>query len=179
MEDKQIIQLAKELGFFKAEIVETKNIVFDEKFRPYCEDNYCGQFGVNYSCPPICGTVEEMKNRVLKYKKAVVLMTQWEVPALDDKEKLKNGKQKHNAYTFKLIDKLKEAGHNGLMIGASGCGLCSPCKLKEGKPCAFPEKRYSCMSAYCIFVKDLADKCNMEYDYKNGLLAYFGLYAFD
>lgn len=179
MEDKQIIQLAKETGFFKAEIVDTAQIVFDKKFRPYCEVNYCGQYGANYSCPPDCGTVEEMKNRVLNHKKALVLMTQWNVADLSDVQALKHGKQKHNAYTFKLIDKLKEQGHDGFMIGASGCSLCSPCLLKEGKPCAFPEKRYSCMSAYCIFVKDLAQKCNMEYDYKDGLLAYFGMYVFD
>ena len=179
MDDKQIKQLAIDTGFYKAEVVETDKIVFDAAFRPYCEDNYCGQYGVNYSCPPTCGTVEEMKNRVLQHKKALVLMTYWDVPTLEDAQSLKLGKQKHNAYTFKLIDKLKKEGHQGFMIGASGCSLCSPCALKEGKPCAFPEKRYSCMSAYCIFVKDIANKCNMEYDYKDGKLAYFGMYVFD
>ncbi len=179
MKDNEIVKLALETGFFKAQVVETDKIVFDEKFRPYCEDNFCGQYGINYSCPPVCGTVEEMKNRVLKHKKALVLMTRWEIPTLTDSVKLKQGKQKHNAYTVKLIDKLKEEGHQGFMIGAGGCNLCSPCALKEGKPCANPEKRYSCMSAYCIFVKDIATKCNMEYDYKDGLLSYFGMYVFD
>ena len=40
------------------------------------------------------------------------------------------------------------------MIGASGCSLCTPCALAEGLPCRFPDLRYSCMSAYCIFVKE-------------------------
>ena len=64
-------------------------------------------------------------------------------------------------------------------MGASGCALCSPCALKEGKPCAFPDLRYSCMSAYCIFVRKLAERCGMEYDCGEGLLAFFGMYVFD
>jgi hypothetical protein len=38
--------------------------------------------------------------------------------------------------------------------------------------------RYSCLSAYCVYVKKLADACGMEYACKDGRLAFFGLYAF-
>ena len=29
------------------------------------------------------------------------------------------------------------------------------------------------MSAYCFYVKDLAEKCGMVYDYKDGALPFF------
>jgi hypothetical protein len=35
------------------------------------------------------------------------------------------------------------------------------------------------MSAYCVFVKKLADHCGMEYDCGEGLLGLFGMYVFD
>ena len=44
---------------------------------------------------------------------------------------------------------------------------------------AGPWKHASCMSAYCIFVRRLAEQCGMEYDCGPGLLAFFGMYVFD
>lgn len=35
------------------------------------------------------------------------------------------------------------------------------------------------MSAYCVFVKKLADVSGMEYDCGDGLIAFFGMYVFD
>ena len=49
----------------------------------------------------------------------------------------------------------------------------------RNEPCVFPDLMYSCMSAYCIFVKKLADTCGMEYTPGDGLIAFFGMYVFD
>ena len=111
MNRTEIIEMANAEGFHDAEIIDTDKIVFDALFRPYCEENLCGQYGV--------------------------------------------------------------------MIGASGCTLCKPCKLTSGEPCAFPDMMYSCMAAYCIWVKKLAEDCNMNYDYKDKILPFFGMYVFD
>lgn len=176
---EQMIQAAYGEGFSAAELIDTNDIVFDPAFRPYCEENLCGQYGVNYACPPVCGTVEEMKSRVLRHKKALVLQSIWQVTDYGDVPAIKQAKKAHNAAQLRLVEKLREEGHDGLIVGASGCALCSPCAMVEGLPCKFPQYRYSCMSAYCIFVKKLADSCKMEYDCGEGLLALFGMYTFD
>ena len=175
----EIKELAVAEGFHQAEIIDTDKIVFDAAFRPYCEENLCGQYGANYSCPPDCGTPEQMKQKVLAYKKALVVSTEWEIEDFTQTDKLKEAKALHNAAMLHLIKKLKADGHDGFMIGASGCSLCKPCKLASGEPCAFPDMMYSCMSAYCIFVKKLAEDCNMNYDYKNKILPFFGMYVFN
>ena len=171
--------MCKEIGVDDAEIIDTTEIEFNPAFRPYCEENICGQYGVNYSCPPNCGTTDEMKQRVLSHKKALVTRTVWDIADITDSEKVKAAKKIHNGYTFKIIEEMRKDGHNGFMIGTSGCTLCVPCALKSGEPCNFPDKRYSCMSAYCIYVKALAEKCNMTYDYKDGKLPLFSMYVFD
>ena len=74
---EKMIQYAMEEGFAAAAVVNTDEITFDPSFRPYCEENLCGQYGVNHSCPPDCGSPEEMKERVLKHKHALVLQTIW------------------------------------------------------------------------------------------------------
>lgn len=179
MLEKDMIQYAIEEAFSAAEIVNTEDIVFDFSFRPYCEENLCGQYGANYSCPPDCGSPEAMKQRVLAHKKALVLQTIWEISDYSNMDLIKPAKAAHNAAEIRLVKRLRADGRDGFIVGASGCALCSPCKQVLGQPCAFPEYQYSCMSAYCIFVKKLADKCGMEYDCGDGLLAFFGMYIFD
>ena len=175
----EIKELAVAEGFRQVEIIDTDKIVFDAAFRPYCEENLCGQYGANYSCPPDCGTPDQMKQKVLAHKKALVVSTEWEIEDFTQTDKLKETKALHNAAMLRLIKKLKAGGHNGFMIGASGCALCKPCKLTSGETCAFPDMMYSCMSAYCIFVKKLAEDCSMNYDYKDKILPFFGMYVFD
>ena len=120
-----------------------------------------------------------MKQKILAHKKALVLQTIWQIADFSDKEAIKEGKKHHNTAGIRLMKKCREAGKDGFLVGASGCALCSPCALTEGKPCRFPDLQYSCMSAYCIFVKKLADAVGMEYDCGEGLVAFFGMYVFD
>lgn len=179
MNEQQMIDWALEEGFAGAAVASTADIVFDPMFRPLCEENICGQYGANYSCPPDCGSVEEMKQRILGHKKALLLQTIWEISDYSDMTRIKPAKASHNVAQIRLVKKLRGAGVDGLIVGASGCALCSPCAITKGQPCAFPEYAFSCMSAYCIFVKKLADICGLEYDCGDGLLAFFGMYVFD
>ena len=66
----------------------------------------------------------------------------------------------------------------GFCSGYNGCPLCDPCKQVEEKPCAFPEKRISCMSAYCIDVAELAKRCGFPFAWDANRLHLFGMIAF-
>jgi len=177
--ENEMIATALKCGFADAAVISTDQIVLNPTFRPYCEENLCGKYGANYSCPPECGSPEEMKQKILKHKKALVLRTVWEIRDFKQEALIKSAKQKHNEATLDVISRLEKKGFRGFMVGASCCSLCSPCRMTAGEPCPFPQKRFSCMSAYCIYVKDLAEKCGMDYDYKDGLLPLFGMYVFD
>ena len=179
MTEQEMINLALAENFAGAVVVDTKDIVFDPIFRPCCEENLCGQYDCNYTCPPYCGTPEEMAQKVTAHKKALVLQTIWEIPDISDKDATKQAKKSHNAAQLRLARKFREAGVPGFLVGASGCALCSPCLMKNGEPCPHPDERFSCMSAYCVFVSKLAEHCGMEYDCGSGLLAFFGMYVFE
>ena len=179
MTQEEMIRYAAEEGFAAAAIVDTNQIVFDPAFRPYCEENLCGQYGANHSCPPACGSPEAMKQKILVHKKALFLQTIWEISDYSDMPAIKQAKAAHNAAEIRLVKRLRAEGCGGIIVGASGCALCSPCAAVRGEPCKFPEYQYSCMSAYCIFVKKLAELCGMEYHCGEGLLAFFGMYVFD
>ena len=175
MDERALLEQALGMGFANAALIDTGEITFVPAFRPLCQENLCGKYGVNYSCPPDCGTVEEMRAQVLRWPRALVMQTMWDIDDPMDGQQTKPAKGEHNCLTRQLID---WAGEPGLMIGASGCSLCTPCAITEGRPCRLPELRYSCMSAYCIFVKELAERCAMDYDCGPGVVAFFSMYCF-
>ncbi len=179
MTKDQIVEVAIEEGFSGASVIDTSSIVFDVSFRSYCEENLCGHYGANHSCPPNCGTPEEMKQNLLKYKYALVLQTVWNITDCRNDALINFAKESHKIFTFNAIERLEQQGLHGIMAGASYCSLCTPCELTKGMPCRYPQKQYSCMSAYCIFVKDLAEKCGLVYDCKDSALPLFSLYVFD
>lgn len=178
MKDCDLLSAAAEAGFYTAALVDTEDIPFDFAFRKYCEDNLCGQYGANYSCPPACGSCEEMRRQIVSRKKALVLQTLWEIPDFRDISAILHAKNTHYHRSAALAEVLRHNGIPGFIVGAGGCSLCTPCALKEGLPCRFPEVRYSCMSAYCIYVKGLCDLCGMNYDFGPGRVAFFGMYVF-
>ena len=179
MTHEQMIEMAEAMGFSAAAVVETQNIPFDASFRPLCEENLCGKYGVNYACPPDCGTPEKMEQKLKHHRHALVLQTIWQVDDYSDSKKTGPAKAEHNAMSQRLMRALREQGCAGFMVGSGGCSLCKPCAIVRGEPCIFPDLCYSCMSAYCIFVRKLCEGCGIEYDGGPGLLTLYGMYVFD
>ena len=164
-------------NFNSIKIIDTSILCFDPIFRTFCEENICGQYNNNYSCPPICGTYEEMKNKVLSYKNAIVFQSKFIASDLNNNKMIKSFQKAHNIAMFKAISNIDNI--DGLLIGSSHCMLCDECLKKENKNCLNNKHKYSCLSAYCINVRKLAYDCNMNYEYKNDELYLFGLYLFN
>ena len=177
MTDTEIFKLAEEEGFSVA-FIDTDKIVQNPSFRKFCEDNLCGKYNVNYSCPPDCGTVEEVQERLKAGKRALVLQTIWEIGSYDNKEGIQKSKKAHNAAILRFTEKLRQAGVQGYCLGYGGCPLCDPCKRASNEPCAHPDKKISCMSAYCIDVAKLAEKCGLEFAWVPEKLFLFGMFVF-
>ena len=177
MNDMELIKLAEDAGFCVA-LIPAKEIPVDGSFRKFCKDNLCGKYNANYSCPPGCGTVEEVRERLFAEEKALVLEMIWDVNGYEDKEFIFSSRNKLNRTVLQLMEQLREAGMDGFCLGYGGCPLCNPCKQVFGELCAFPEKRISCMSAYCIDVGKLAEKCGLEFAWVPEKLFLFGMIAF-
>ncbi|MBO4938636.1 MAG: DUF2284 domain-containing protein [Oscillospiraceae bacterium] len=177
MTDTQLLEIAQEADFTAA-IIPTSEIVVDAKFRPFCEENLCGKFNANYSCPPDCGTVEETRQRLMAQDKALVLQSIWEIGSYENKAGILESKKTHNAMILRLTEKLRQAGLKGFCLGYGGCPLCDPCKRVMNEPCAFPEKRISCMSAYCIDVAKLAKEGGLKFAWEQDKLYLFGMFAY-
>lgn len=175
MTEEKLLQEAGLIGFDHFKILDTKQILFDPALRRYCEVNYCGNYGQNYSCPPESGTPEELEKKAGKFQRALVLQTVTEIQDILNSEETGKIKKHHNRMTLELAEKMEK---DYLLAMAGPCALCTPCAMKEGKPCHFPKKKASCLSAYCIQVEKLARVCEMPY-WCEGAVAFFSLIFFN
>ena len=177
MTDHELLELAKEEGFL-AVMTTPDQLPVDGKFRVYCEENLCGRYNANYSCPPDCGTPEELHQKILAEDKVMVLQTLWDIDGYEDKETILKAKKDHNAAALRLMAKMREQGYSGFCSGYNGCPLCTPCKRVENQPCAHPDLKISCLSAYCVDVAELAKRCNLTFAWSTERLHLFGMIAF-
>lgn len=177
MTDQELLQLAQSEGFQGA-FIAPEEIPINGEFRAFCEENRCGRYGANYSCPPDCGTVEEMQNKLLSEDRVLVIQTIREIAGYNDKETIMKSKSEHNAAVLRLMKKFQENGYAGFCSGYNGCSLCDPCKRQENQPCLFPSKRISCLSAYCVDVAQLAKQCHLAFAWDPNRLHLFGIIAF-
>ena len=175
--EEQLIRIAQEAGF-QAAVIAVEEIPVNGSFRKYCEENRCGKYDANYSCPPACGTVEEVHQRLLAEEKALVLQMIYEIGSYENKEAIQCGREKLNKAVLDVAEQLRQKGLHCLSLGYGGCTFCDPCRQTQGLPCILPEKRISCMSAYCIDVAKLAERCGMEFDWIPEKLFMFGMIAF-
>lgn len=169
MQNNELLELAGDAGF-EAAVLPASEVPTDGKFRPFCEENRCGQYNVNYSCPPTCGTVEEMAAKIYAGKTALVLKTEWPIESYEDAGTIKDAKLSHNRAMLRLNETL-----HGLCVGGSCCCLCSPCRMKSGEACLYPDLRFSCMSAYCVDVAELCRRCGMDFRWNTKKLSVYSM----
>ena len=93
--EETLLQTAKELGFDNYQVIDTAALHFDERFRMYCETNYCGNYDNNYSCPPACGEAKELGDKARAFERALVLQTITPVKDITNDSETKEIKRRH------------------------------------------------------------------------------------
>lgn len=177
--DKLYIERAYASGFDGAAVMDTKDMVFDASFRRYCEENLCGNYGKNYGCPPDCGTPGQMKERVLFYRRALILQSVHTVSDYNDEAQISFTKGRHNKLSVDFIKELESEGRRGLTMLAGKCIGCVRCAKTKGLPCMYPDRLTSCLSAYCVNVAAMAEHCHIPYWCGKNKTAYFSVWLFD
>lgn len=178
MTDKQLVLMAQEAGF-KAAVIPTNDVVVNYDFRTFCEENRCGKYGANYSCPPDCGTPQQVHDILLSKDTALVLQMICDIDGYDDIQAVQAARSSLNHAVLKVFDTLVAEGYSAIPLGYNGCPLCNPCRRTLGQPCAFPDRKISCLSAYCVDVTQLAKRCSMEFTWSDKKLYLFGMIIFD
>jgi predicted metal-binding protein len=155
-------------------VIPVSALVFDPGLFQYCASNACGQYNKSWTCPPVSGTLEEHREKILSYKNAFVFTTKYDLEDSFDYEGMTAGRETHTALTVAVRDKLTKAA---LVYGAGSCPYCDSCAFPE--PCSFPEKKICAIEAAGINVTDLSRSAGVRYNNGPNTVTYFSMILYN
>ena len=167
-----------ELPLYIYDFIDPRELEFSQRIRWICQ-NECPKYGSTWACPPGVGTVEECQARCMVYHNCLLISSIAEVSDIADIDETLATRPAHEELTEQVAEILRQQGEKPYILSSQACAICDRCAILDNQPCRFPEKMASCMSAYCIYVKELAETCGMEYDSGPGIVNFFGLYVFE
>lgn len=173
-------QMVIKKGAHNSSIIKVSDIYFDPALRKACEQNYCGNFGKNWTCPPLCGDVNVLIKRAKQYSHAILFQSIYSLEDSYDFEGMVDAQKKHNFIVKEVLIAAKEMlGDNLLVLGAAGCSECEVCAKKTEEPCRHPDLAITSLEAYGIYVSEIAKQGGLKYINGKNTVTYFGMLLFN
>ena len=170
----RLVSAALALGASKASVINTDEIMTDSAFRDICATNSCGMYGRCYMCPPDCGNIETLMEKIREYDHMLVYQTVDEIEDSYDFEGMVEAKSRFNAIVKSFKVAVEGYGLSCVLcLGAGGC-ICPVCAKATGEPCRHPDLAVASLEAYGINVSELARVAGMQYVNGPNTVTYFG-----
>lgn len=157
------------LGASRVEQVLVKDIVFSPELRQRCKGNKCGNYGMNWTCPPHVEEIHTLIQDLKEYKTALIFQCVYSLDDMDIVEARKN----YRKLTNKVVHIFSTTEPQAKLLSVGGCHICEQCGAITNRPCQFPSIAYSSLEAYGIKVSELARISNMELKNGNNTITYF------
>lgn len=175
---KKITEIIDQADFSHTEKIRMETVELMDAVRDMCKNGNCGMYGKNWACPPGCGSLEECRDNLSRYKTGILVQTVGKLEDSMDWEGIKETEDRHKKLFLKTAEKLWEICPEFLPLGSGTCTLCKECTYPEA-PCRQPKKRISSMEAYGILVSDICTKNQVKYYYGPDTIAYTSCYFFN
>ncbi len=143
--------------------IDPKALVPEERIRKYCEENRCGSYGKNYTCPPQAGSLKEIREKLDGYNHGYLFQYSKEMDMKKDWKKLARSKDDFHRMILKMEKYLRKEGIDNVwgLIGGN-CGICDTCALQKDKPCRHPDRARMSLEAIGIDVVGLLNKLGLD-----------------
>ena len=167
-----------ELGVFACGDLPIEEIRFYDEIRKICEGNSCRAYGTNWVCPPAIGTLEECREKVNFFGKALLFNAVYELEDSFDVEGMYDARIEFKELCDKIHDHLKQPHPEHLLLSNGGCAICEKCTYPTS-PCRFPDKAYPALEGYGVIVSELAKTAGMKYINGKDTVTYFGMILYN
>ena len=159
------------IGFEHAAFFDPAQLDFRQDVRDMCSADKCHLYNKCWSCPPACGSVDESVEKAKKYKNAVMIQTTAVLEDSFDFETMMQAAADHKERFGKAVSLMRDSYPDCLPMGAGGCNICRKCTYPDA-PCRFPDKAFTSMEAYGLYVSGECKKAGLEYNYGSNTLTY-------
>lgn len=169
-------QQLSELPLAQYEFFETHELEFAERIRVICQSE-CPRYGKTWACPPAVGTVEQCRERCLRYPKGLLITSLAEVSSISHIEECLATRPAHEAMTHKIIELMEAQGAQVYGLSTESCALCEHCTYPNA-PCRHKDQMLPCLESHGIVATALADKYGIEYLYGPQVVTWFSILLF-
>ena len=173
---EQWIEKAKALGFDTALPFDALILRPRQDIRGMCENNICSAYGLNWTCPPFIGSLEECAERLGQYRTGLLLQTVGRMNKYIDTKVYRQTGDRHMDQLHALADEVRKVCPDVLVLGAGGCQICPRCAYPD--PCRFPERAVSSMEGYGLFVTQVCRDAGAAYYHGERTITYTGCILF-
>jgi len=170
-DNNELAALAAECGFTHCAPADVSTFEFLQEIRDMCAADKCNRYNKSWSCPPACGPIEEMRERVEGYTSGILLQTVGELEDSYDWEGIQNTAKLHGENFGKMWDELDKRYASVLAMGAGSCSKCESCTYPDS-PCLFPERMAASMEACGLYVSKVCTDNNLKYNYGPNKIAF-------
>jgi predicted metal-binding protein len=172
---KQFNQLIQNL-FDHSKTIPVSKIPFDNEVRRLCEQNMCGQYGKNWTCPPAIDTIEKLQSRMSIFNHFLVFYKIYPLEDSFDWEGMMISVKDFQSRTFKLKKKIQHTDPelNFFILGAGSCQLCDTCTYPQQKPCKNPEDALFSIESFGIDAMKIMKDNGLQYNNGPNTVTYIG-----
>lgn len=168
---------AKGLGFSTAAVLDTKTLIPLQEVRDMCSSGRCQAYGKNWMCPPLCGSVDDCALKLARYQQGILIQTVGQMQKVIDTRAYIETEKKHLQMFQAFAQMIRKEYPDALCLGSGGCRICDRCAYP--KQCRFPEKAYSSMEGYGLFVSQICKDNGIKYYYGEKTITYTACILFE
>jgi len=171
MRYQNIEQFITQFPIYQYEIIDAKEIEFDNKVRAFCKKE-CSRYGTSWSCPPAIAHIDRCKVKCLEFPKALVFSSL--VDETDNKRTFLKARRKHGQIIRQITKFLSANGVPNYALSTDECSLCEKCTYPK-KACVRSDMMIPCIESHGIVLIDLIEKLKMDYLFGDGMKIWFGI----
>ena len=167
----EILQYAKELGFEHVGYLDPARLTFMPEVREMCASDRCHMYGKCWTCPPGCGTLEEIQQRALHYNRGILLQSTGILEDDFDVETMQHTEQLHKRRFLTFVGWLRSKVPDCMPMSSGACEICASCTYPD-QPCRFPQKAIPSMEACGLLVSNVCLSSGLGYYYGPKTMTY-------
>jgi len=170
---KEYLQKAKDTGFSEAVYLPGLSVECKPELRAYCNPEQCPKHGLNWVCPPGCGTLDECREKADEFSEGILLQSVVELAPPAEPETYTALSREHNFRFRAYIETVKMDFEKILPLTTGGCVFCEQCCYPE--PCIRPDVKMESLSAFGIDVGHLCEAAGLKYSFSPEVVYYTAL----
>lgn len=171
MELSELEKLAEQIGFSHIGPVNMDALQPSPEVRKMCASGRCQMYGHSWSCPPGCGTVEEMAAKLRQYEEGLLVQTTGQMEDDFDLDTIRSAEQLHRSRFETLARQARLLEPDCMPMSAGTCTRCKKCTYPD-RPCRFPSRVFPSMEACGLLVGDVCTRSGLAYNYGPKTITY-------